>query len=150
MADFQSVKTRTSKKAASQQWFFMFYWRLFCKIHMLILIISIQLEEKRENREPLWTVLATFSLFWPRFADHRRSECAKVPGYMSRHSGGSHKSASFYWANVWRIVAADRLNFEGDMGYFRKKYPADWFRGGKSLQGNTWKKYTVIYRGKNF
>ena len=49
----------------------MFYWRLFYKIHMLILIISVQLERKRENREPLWTVLATFSLFWPRFADHR-------------------------------------------------------------------------------
>ena len=51
---------------------------------MLILLISIQLERKRENREPLYTVLATFSSFWPRCADHPfqiwRSECAKVPG----------------------------------------------------------------------
>ena len=38
---------------------------------MLTLIIRIKLERKRENCEPIWTVLATLSLFWPLFADHR-------------------------------------------------------------------------------
>ena len=71
VADFQSVKPELLQGLQSQQWFLMFYWRLFYKIHMLILLISIQLERKRENREPLYTVLATFSSFWPRCADHR-------------------------------------------------------------------------------
>ena len=54
---------------------------------------------------------------------------------MSCHSGVSHKSASFYWANVWRILAADRLTFEGNMGDFRKKniLQTD-FEGGKACK----------------
>ena len=122
---FKAEKPELLQRLQSQQWFFMFYWRLFYKIHMLILIISIQLEEKRENREPLWTVLAAFSLSWPRFVDQRFKfgdrSALMFPDIMSRHSGRSHKSASFYWANVSRILAADRLTFEGDMGDFRKK-----------------------------
>ena len=63
--------------------FFLFYWRLFYKIHMLILIISIQLERKRENREPLNSFGHFFfglaSVCWSSFQIWR-SECAKVPG----------------------------------------------------------------------
>ena len=39
------------------------------------------------------------------------------------------KSESVYWANVWWILGADHLTFEGFMGDSETKYPADWFRG---------------------
>ena len=52
------------------------------------------------------------------------------------------------WANVCWILGADHLTFEGVMGDFRKKYPADWFRGEKGCKDITgknnilhWKKY---------
>ena len=44
------------------------------------------------------------------------------------------KSEYVNWANVWRILGADHLTFEGVMGDFRQKYPADWFRGGKACK----------------
>ena len=37
------------------------------------------------------------------------------------------------WANVWWILGAEHLTFEEVMGDFRKKDPADWFRGEKVL-----------------
>ena len=75
---------------------------------------------------------------------------------------------NFNWANVWWILGADYLSFEGFIGDFRKKYPADWFRKRKSMQRNSgrenilhWKRcyswrimlkkisYTVIWEKKN-
>ena len=44
------------------------------------------------------------------------------------------KSESIYWAKVWWILAADNLTFEEVMSDFRKKYPADWFRGKKACK----------------
>ena len=42
---------------------------------------------KSVKREPILTVLAVFSSFWPRFAGHRFKFCAqsalKVPGYVA-------------------------------------------------------------------
>ena len=68
------------------------------------------------------------------------------------------------------ILAAGNLTFEEVMGDLRKKYPVDWFRGGKACKDtylgemiscneknfahdvyNAEKKsYTVICQGKNF
>ena len=92
----KSGKAKTSTRTTKSEVFFlMFYWRLFYKIHMLILIISIQLERKREIVSSLNSFGHFFSFqIW-------RSECSKVPAYRSRHSGRSHKSESIYWANVW-------------------------------------------------
>ena len=54
---------------------------------MLTLIFLIWLVRKREKREALLTVLAVYSLFWPRFADHRFKfdawSALKVPGYVA-------------------------------------------------------------------
>ena len=50
------------------------------------------------------------------------------------------KSESLNWANVWWILGADYLNFDGFMGDFREKYPADWLREEKSVQRNSWEK----------
>ena len=44
------------------------------------------------------------------------------------------KSVSIYWANVWWILVADNFTFVEVMGDFRKKYPLDWFRGGKACK----------------
>ena len=44
------------------------------------------------------------------------------------------KSESIYWANVWWILVADNFTFVEVMGDFRKKYPLDWFRGGKACK----------------
>ena len=68
VADFQSGKAKTSTRTTKSAVFFfffflMFHWLLLYKIHLLIPIISVQLERKRENREPLWTALATFVCF---------------------------------------------------------------------------------------
>ena len=66
VADFQSGKAKTSTRTTkSAVFFFMFYWRLFYKIHMLILIISIQLERKREivsQSEQLWPLFFVSNL----------------------------------------------------------------------------------------
>ena len=50
------------------------------------------------------------------------------------------KSESVNWANDWWILGADYLTFEGFMGDFGKKNPADWFREEKSMQRNSWEK----------
>ena len=58
------------------------------------------------------------------------------------------KSESVNWSNVWWILGADHLIFEGVMGDLRKKIHASWFREEKSMQINSreknilrWKKY---------
>ena len=43
------------------------------------------------------------------------------------------KSESIYWANVGWILVADNFTFVEVMGDFRK-YPLDWFRGGKTCK----------------
>ena len=49
------------------------------------------------------------------------------------------KSASIYLGNVRWILVTGHLTFEGVMSDLRKKkYPADWCRGGESLQGYAW------------
>ena len=50
------------------------------------------------------------------------------------------KSESVNWPNVWWILGADHLTFEGVMGDFRKKCPAGWFREEKSMQINSGEK----------
>ena len=47
------------------------------------------------------------------------------------------KSESVNWPNVWWILGADHLTFEGGMSDFRKKCPARWFREEKRMQVNS-------------
>ena len=61
------------------------------------------------------------------------------------------KSESINWANFWWILAADNLTFEEVIGNFRKKFPVDWFRGGKACKDKPgrnnilhWKKNSLI------
>ena len=81
MTDFQSVKARTSTRTTKSAVVLYFLLTSLLQNRMLTLIIGIQLERKRENPEPLWTV---WPLFWPRFADHC-FKFSKVPGYMGRY-----------------------------------------------------------------
>ena len=56
------------------------------------------------------------------------------------------KSESVNWPNVWWILGADHLTFEGVMGDFRKKCPAGWFREEKSMQINSWEKNILHWK----
>ena len=49
------------------------------------------------------------------------------------------KPESIYWAKVWWVLAADHMSFDEVLGDFRKKYPADWFQGGKDCKDLTGK-----------
>ena len=60
------------------------------------------------------------------------------------------KSESVNWANVWWTLGADYLNFEGFMGDYRKIFPADWFRGEKSMQRNSWEKQYPALKKKYY
>ena len=53
------------------------------------------------------------------------------------------------WANVWWILGAEHLTFEEVMGDFRKKDPADWFRGEKVCKDITGKNNTLYWKKKN-
>ena len=48
-------------------------------------------------------------------------------------TGQSWRVLKSYFLLVLCLWGADHLTFEGDMGDFRKNYPADWFRGKKIL-----------------
>ena len=50
------------------------------------------------------------------------------------------------WANVWWILGAEHLTFEEVMGDFRKKDPADWFRGEKVCKDITGKNNTLYWK----
>ena len=52
------------------------------------------------------------------------------------------------WANVWWILGAEHLTFEEVMGDFRKKDPADWFRGENVCKGITGKNNTLYWKKK--
>ena len=52
------------------------------------------------------------------------------------------------WANVWWILGAEHLTFEEVMGDFRKKVPADWFRGEKVCKDITGKNNTLYWKKK--
>ena len=56
------------------------------------------------------------------------------------------KSESVNWPNVWRILGADHLTFEGVMGDFRNKCPAGWFREEKSMEINSWEKNILHWK----
>ena len=53
------------------------------------------------------------------------------------------------WPNVWWMLGADHLTFEGVMGAFRKKCPADWFREEKSMLIDSWEKNILHWKEKS-
>ena len=81
-----------------------------------------------------------------------------------------NKSESVNWTNVWWILGADHLTFEGVIGKFQKNISCRLISRGRSLHGYTWEKimscsekyiaddvynaekksYTVICQGKKF
>ena len=56
------------------------------------------------------------------------------------------KSKSVNWTNVWWILGVDHLTFEGVIADFRKKYPADGFRGEKACKDITGKNNILHWR----
>ena len=55
------------------------------------------------------------------------------------------KSEPVNWPNVWWILGADHLTFEGVMGDFRRKCPADSFREEKSMPINSWEQISYTH-----
>ena len=47
------------------------------------------------------------------------------------------------------MLGADHLTFEGVMGAFRKKCPADWFREEKSMLIDSWEKNILHWKEKS-